>query len=210
MLYNWLSKITIVSCLLLLALPAAAQKVSESELTSTSIEVNGASLDIFCYEQQPGNAVDKGSFLKFTSFSRVIIKLKKKISRASASNVTALKSKLRTAKKSKRAGLTACGGSGGGGGGNNSGSYFTTAGDVSDLGRSTFGIPSGLAANVTVGQGLHRTYCTGCHEERRELTFNALRDSISQDPMNYDASSLSDANLAPIMAYLSRFRLPPN
>lgn len=86
--------------------------------------------------------------------------------------------------------------------------FFTNTGELTELGRETFEIPNGLAANVNDGQLVWRAYCQGCHEERPRATFSELRLAISLEPMYYTEELLPDSELAQIMAYLSRFRTP--
>ena len=82
---------------------------------------------------------------------------------------------------------------------------FDSAGNLTDKGRTTFGVPSGLAGSISEGRALSNSYCT-CHEEKLGRAFPTVRNAIYQPPMSYDSNQITDPMLTNIIAYLNRFQ----
>lgn len=124
---------------------------------------------------------------------------------------TKLKAKLQKLTASARVGDKACRGGPPGGGtatptptpalGN-----FDSNGNVTEKGKTVFGIPANLGANVEAGRAIHQQRCAGCHGDRTNRSFSALRQAIAESPMDYSESDIPDPELANITAYLNRFR----
>lgn len=187
----------------------AARLVDASSVREVEVQFNSKLRTIHCdLSNEPGRLVTRRGELRFKSYRETLRAINKKLRvRFSA----ALLKRKRNIRKLKKAGAKACAGNssgGGSGGGGLVNTYFTADGDVTEFGRSVFGLPAGLAANMVTGRTAWMTYCQGCHEERARLTFTEQRQAISQGPMFYTADALSDGDLAQIVAYLFRFRTP--
>lgn len=83
---------------------------------------------------------------------------------------------------------------------------FDSRGNVTEKGKSVFGIPSNLSANVSAGKIVSQSFCTGCHGERVGLSYQTIDSAIRRSPMLYDESAISRQQLADLVAYLNRFR----
>ncbi len=83
---------------------------------------------------------------------------------------------------------------------------FDSSGNVTAQGKSVFGIPASLSANVSQGKTANNLMCAGCHGERLNYSFTQLRSVTSASPMFFTSNDLSDATLANITAYLNRYR----
>ena len=219
----------IIGLLLLAPIMGWAQSVAASDVVTVSVTVKGVQKDVACYRGDSGKVKSRRGNLVFRAFKVIIRSIKKKIKNANARNIPKLRKKLRSNKQLRKAGDASCPASSSGGGGNSGGgrsgggnsgggsnngnnasSYFDIQGNVTAFGKATFGIPSHLPADVITGRTVFNTYCIGCHNERRRFTFAELRQAILQSPMDYDQTQLPDQDLAQIMAYVSRFRVPPN
>ena len=177
-----------VLLLLLVSSVALAQS-----LTQTEIVHKGRIVSIYCFGSVPGTA--KGDLLVFTSFKKQIKKLKSKpLTRK-------IEEKIKKLKANKKLGTPACENT------NRDSGNFDLNGNATATGKTLFGIPLHLQANITQGRAVYETYCVGCHAERTNYTFPVVRESIKQSPMLYDESQIPDPTLAHLIAYFNRFRL---
>lgn len=83
---------------------------------------------------------------------------------------------------------------------------FDSSGNVTSAGKTLFGIPQRLAANISQGKIVFESNCVGCHEPRVNRSFGNLRSNISRPPMFFDEVRMPDESLAHLTAYLNRFR----
>lgn len=80
---------------------------------------------------------------------------------------------------------------------------FDGNGNVTAAGKSLFGIPSSLSANISSGQSVWSKNCQGCHSEKTNRTFSTYKSMIAASPMFI---TLPDSEVAHLTAYLNRFR----
>jgi hypothetical protein len=186
-------------------LPAALAQVSDMRQVEFTYIKNKreVQVSIFCKGAIPGNTrTTRNLELRFIPLSKKLRNAKRQLQQNPANKKIGKRFKnLRALNKAARSACSQGGGSGG--------AYFDNlTGDLTQNGRIVFGIPNGFSGNIITGQQIWSQNCVGCHEERRTLTFSELRSAISQPPMNYTSEFLSDAQLAQIMTYISRFRRP--
>jgi len=81
---------------------------------------------------------------------------------------------------------------------------FDAFGNVTAAGITAFQIPSNLAANINTGTTVWQANCTGCHSANLNRTFVAVKQAFQAEPQMSFALSISDADLAQIIAYLNR------
>jgi hypothetical protein len=205
------AKIVLLIAVSLVPLPlSAANLVDSSELTSTSIEITTkkgtVTKDIFCHNGLPGLARQRGDRYKFTSFKEKIKKLKKK---------GAPKPKIKKFRVMNRLGKEACA---------EApqptptptptpippvdNPYFDfTTGAVKEAGKIKFEIPLEIDANLFRGEQDTPSTCS-CHGKGnpipQNLTFPVYREKTSQEPMLFNENSLTDEDLADIVAWLNR------
>ncbi|GEM_PF-5665400 len=174
--------------LLLLASLGYAQSLIQTEIVH-----KGRVVSIYCLGSIPGTA--KGDLLVFTSF-------KKQIKRLLSKPLTPkIEKKIKKLKAYKKLGTPACENI------NRDSGNFDLNGNATIAGKTLFGIPLHLEANITQGRAVYETYCVGCHVERTNYTFPVVREAIKQSPMLYDESQIPDQTLAHLIAYFNRFRL---
>lgn len=167
--------------------------VSAQSLVQTEIVHRGNVVSIYCLGTAPGTA--KGDLLVFTSFKKQIKKLKSK------PLTPKIEKKIKKLKAYKKLGSPACENI------NRDSGNFDLNGNATTTGKTLFGIPLHLEANITQGRAVYETYCVGCHVERTNYTFPVVREAIKQSPMLYDESQIPDQTLAHLIAYFNRFRL---
>lgn len=83
---------------------------------------------------------------------------------------------------------------------------FASNGDVTPLGKSTFGIPSNFSANVNTGKSIFDGLCRQCHTTNNEplnKRFPTIKQAIENAPMFI---TKPDHELAHLTAYLNRFK----
>jgi hypothetical protein len=98
----------------------------------------------------------------------------------------------------------------------NSDSFFLSNGDVTIAGKEVMGIPTNLSANLMRGRekygGGDAGYgCMGCHsQEKRNSTYDRINRAIVDPtgPMYGIVRPMPPSDLADIVAYLNRFRIP--
>ena len=181
---------------------AKAKVVQASSLRSTSISYRDGKhtrIDvIFCLGKSAGATKNVSSGILFTPLSVSIAKLKARHASKTKINSLVLKNKAGgkacTALQAMATPTPTASGSG----------NFDNQGNVTDRGRSAFGIPNGVEGNITSGRIIVSSYCT-CHAERIGRSFPRLRTSLAQAPMYFDASQMPDSMVANITAYLNRF-----
>lgn len=195
-----------------LLITGARTVVDPAETTEIEIELGKKSFRSTCYQGTAGKLFRKDSRTLFESYDSLSRKKRKKFKKTRKRK---FKKAQRRFKKLSRQGEDACSGSSetpetptGGGGGSSEQSYFDAFGNVTQLGRTVFEIPDGLSANAFVGQSVYQRSCVGCHEKRSRPTFSQLRQTISQAPMFYDESNLSNQDLADLVSYLNIHRSP--
>ncbi|MCO6429608.1 MAG: hypothetical protein J5J00_02020 [Deltaproteobacteria bacterium] len=192
--------LTIFSVLLLICSAAAQdlRKVQVSWKEGAKTKKRG----IYCSGITPGSAKEINGALNFTSFTSAIKSIKSK---------KGSKGKLALLKRLNSLGKRQCRKDSAPGTpsptpaptlGN-----FDAFGNVTAQGKAAFGIPSIYSGNVSQGKALYQSICIGCHVERVNWSFPALRSAIAQSPMFYDESRISNSDLANITAYLNRFRI---
>lgn len=217
----WRVLTVIASVIALFSMPtlAASRTVTVSPSEVEYINVNGKVIGC-TYDQNNKLVVGPSVSDDKIKNSKVIWKsVAKKARKASGEQKIKLKKKSLKLKKRYKEQKAACeeqlesGGSSGGDGGSDGGSggsreaNFDSNGNISEAGRLAFGIPDGVPANVSDGQDIFNTYCSGCHSEQRGRSFSDYRTSIDQAPMFYDSSDIPDDDLADLTAYLNRFNL---
>lgn len=142
----------------------------------------------------------------FTTW-KVLAQNKKKAARKkSGSKKVKLKKSSKKLKKKGKIGDAACAaGPGGGGGGGGETELCDSEGNVTEAGKTQYGIPSNLSASISGGSSVYEANCVGCHTEYRNRTFTELREEIAKSPMLFDSTDIPDEALANITVYLNRF-----
>ncbi len=178
---------------------AGTISVKTRDLKETTVTYKKKRERVFCYKGTPGTIKTSSGKTLFTSFAVQRSKVSRTRSKSKYDRLTALISLGK--KECKRIGTPNPNPTPNPQTGN-----FDVNGNVTDAGRALFGIPAGLAANITTGRGIYQTNCTGCHAERTNYTFPVVREKIKLSPMLFDEAQIPDAQLAQIIAYLNRFR----
>ena len=84
---------------------------------------------------------------------------------------------------------------------------FDGSGNLTEKGKTAFGVPSTLTGNISEGQALYNGTCEGCHSsEETNRSFTTLRSELSGDPMYFTSNDIPDSDLADLVAYLNRYR----
>lgn len=149
---------------------------------------------------------------KFTSYRQLAAKARQAAGSAQGSRRTALLSKAARHKSNARLGDPVCDDGPPGGGGTPTPTpapgNFDLSGNLTEKGKTTFGVPAHLSGNTTTGRALWNGYCAGCHtSEQGNRSFSNLRTAIAGEPMYYTTTEITDVQLANLVAFLNRFRL---
>lgn len=205
-------------------LPPGTVKLTSTKLFQVSTEDGKFVCGKISNKWVPGAYVNKKAKL-FQPHSAKIKQIQKQMAKADESlhesmqlQLSAVQAKLALGKPHCKKGKPKSGGGSGGSGGGgttptptptppSSGTNcFDSSGSATSAGKSKFGIPSSLGANITSGRYAVQSMCSGCHDDELGRTFSNLRTAIAADPMFYTSQDVSDAVLANITAYLNRFR----
>jgi hypothetical protein len=84
--------------------------------------------------------------------------------------------------------------------------FFDGNGNLTNFGKESLGVPLNLPANSVTGGEIYKVSCQGCHGEKSNRTFQVLRTQTAIAPMFFNSTTLPDATLAHITAFLNRFR----
>jgi hypothetical protein len=210
--------LTLASCAYL-SIPAQANAarqglVAQEKLSSTTIEMpQSKTKDIFCLEGTPGLAKPRGSQFKFISFKSKTKVLKKRGAPAA---------KLKKFRMYNKLGKTACAEIPAATPTPTPSStpaptpvppvenpYFDLiTGEVKPAGLDRFEIPEGVSANLFRGERNIEGTCS-CHDTKsnplpQNWTFPQYRERTSQSPMFFVEESLTNEELADIVAWLNR------
>lgn len=145
----------------------------------------------------------------FVPFSTQVKKLKVKVRSARPPKKGKIRNKIKNLRAAIAAGKTMCAAGPPLGGsplplppslGN-----FDAQGNVTAAGKAVFGIPSALNGNIGMGRSIFESQCS-CHGDMLNRSMPEYRSAISQAPMYFSTSEITDQMLANLTAYLNRYR----
>jgi chorismate synthase len=82
---------------------------------------------------------------------------------------------------------------------------FDAQGNVTASGKALFGIPASMSGNIGVGRAIYTAQCS-CHGDMLNRSMPDYRSAISESPMFFSSSDVTDQMLADLTAYLNRYR----